>query len=68
MQEQQFLGIKGRQGFRLAVTPCEKGALAVAGLEAGGMRQRLEAKTGKKTDFSLEPPGEKRRPAAYGKR
>lgn len=28
-----------------------------AGLGAGGAGQHLEAKKGKKTDFSLEPPG-----------
>lgn len=32
-------------------------SLVVAGLEAGGTGQRLEAKKGKKTDFSLEPLG-----------
>lgn len=43
MQE-QFLGIKGRQRYRLAVMPREQGALPVAGLEAEGMGQRLEAR------------------------
>lgn len=39
------------------MTAFEKGVLVVADMEAGGMGQRLEAKKGKETDFSLEPHG-----------